>query len=84
MTVDIIVDIIVTILFVFIGLYVILTLMMVAKDFLHIAYLYYKENAIYKELDHPEIFYTDIDFSRIEMATNYKKKRKLITSHYVN
>jgi hypothetical protein len=78
------IDLITLIVFVIIILAVASALLVVIKDLIHIGYLYHVECTIYSETQHPEIFWTDLDFARIKKAHDAGVKRRFITSHYLN
>lgn len=78
------IDLITLIVFVIIILAVASALLVCIKDLIHIAYLYYLECKIYNETQHPEIFWTDLDFARMKKAHDAGVKRRFITSHYLN
>jgi hypothetical protein len=78
------IDLITLIVFVIIILAVASALLVCIKDLIHIAYLYHVECKIYSETQHPEIFWTDLDFARIKKAHDAGVKRRFITSHYLN
>lgn len=78
------IDLITLIVFFIIILAVASALLVVIKDLIHIAYLYHVECKIYNETQHPEIFWTDLDFARMKKAHDAGVKRRFITSHYLN
>ena len=78
------IDLITLIVFVIIILAVASALLVCIKDLIHIGYLYHVECTIYSETQHPEIFWTDLDFARMKKAHDAGVKRRFITSHYLN
>ena len=78
------IDLITLIVFVIIILAVAAALLVCIKDLIHIGYLYYLECKIYSETQHPEIFWTDLDFAPMKKAHDAGVKRRFITSHYLN
>ena len=78
------IDLITLIVFVIIILAVASALLVCIKDLIHIGYLYHVECTIYSESQHPEIFWTDLDFARMKKAHDAGVKRRFITSHYLN
>jgi hypothetical protein len=75
------------ILLIIIGIIIVLAasaLLVCIKDLIHIGYLYHVECKIYSETQHPEIFWTDLDFARMKKAHDAGVKRRFITSHYLN
>jgi len=79
-----VIDLITLIVFVIIILAVASALLVCIKDLIHIGYLYHVECKIYSETQHPEIFWTDLDFARMKKAHDAGVKRRFITSHYLN
>ena len=78
------IDLITLIVFVTILLAVASALLVCIKDLIYIAYLYHVECKIYNETQHPEYFWTDLDFARMKKAHDAGVKRRFITSHYLN
>jgi hypothetical protein len=78
------IDLITLIVFVIIILAASSALLVVIKDLIHIGYLYHVECKIYSETQHPETFWTDLDFARMKKAHDAGVKRRFITSHYLN
>lgn len=70
------IDLILLIVFVIIILAAASALLVVIKDLIHIAYLYHVECTIYNETQHPELFWTDLDFARM--------KRRMIAGQNVD
>lgn len=78
------IDLITLTVFVIILLAVASALLVIIKDLIHIAYLYHVECTIYNETQHPELFWTDLDFARMKKAHDCRAKRRFIASHYLN
>jgi hypothetical protein len=78
------IDIITLVVFLLIALAVFAALLVTIKDLIHILYLYYVECKIYNETQHPELFWTDLDFARMKKAHDCRVTRKLITRNYLN
>jgi len=79
-----VIDLIILVVFVLVVLALVAGFLYCLKDLIHILYLYYVECKIYNETQHPEIFWTDLDFARMKKAHDCRAKRRFITSHYLN